>query len=498
MPTTRLYALSFLMCVESQNNRIYGDNLIRLTLLHTNDLHGRIQQLARIVTLMKQIRSEVTHAEGICFYVDCGDSEDTAQLESCLTRGASMHALMKAAECDLAALGNAIPIRYGPQAVENLAQAYGKPLLCANLCEKNGDLINGVEPFTIVEKNGIKFGFIGITAPMRAYGTIFGLDPKDPEELLPQIIEQVHALGAQTVILLSHFASKNDIPLAEKVSGMDVIISGHDHQQISPPLEVNETIIVEAGQFGEMLGRLDLIIDEVTGKVIESRGELIPITDEIDQDQEFLKAVAFQEEQVDELMSVKIGEILQPIESFSDRECASGNLLADALLEYVDGAQLAFVINGHWTNGLAAGTVTQRDLYTANRSAGNPARIKLNGQQIQNFLTEALKTENIERKLHPLRGKECGWPHVAGMIVMIDSNHQDKVEIQVNGRTIQPDEELVVAASDMEFSEVLGYLPIDDEEIEYEVPTILPEVVEAYLKKHTPLRSETNNRIRFV
>lgn len=472
--------------------------MIQLSLLHTNDLHGRVQQLSRIVTLIKQIRSEVTQSGGICLYVDCGDSEDTTQLESCLTRGASMHTLMKAAECDLAALGNAIPIRYGPQAVEKLAKAFGKPLLCANLFEKNGDLIKGVEPYKIVEVKGIKIGVIGITDPMRAYGTVFGLDPQDPNELLPEMIEQVHDLGAQTVILLSHFASKNDIPLAEKVNGLDVIISGHDHRQISPPLEVNGTLIVESGEFGEMLGRLDISLDEKSGKITNYHGVLIPITDEFSQDQDFLNAVKIQKEQVEKLMSEEVGQLLQSANCISTCECACGNLLADALLEYVEGAQVSFVINGHWTNGLAAGKVTQRDLYTANRSAGNPARVKLNGKQIQDFLTEALKTENVERKLHPLRGQVCGWPHIAGMKVIVDSKNQGNMEILINGRCILPEEEFVVAASDMEFSDILGYLPIDDEEIEFEVPTILPEVVEAYLKKHNPLEPDTEKRIQFI
>ncbi|MBA4383170.1 MAG: hypothetical protein C0410_00390 [Anaerolinea sp.] len=409
-----------------------------------------------------------------------------------------MHILMKAASCDFAALGNAIPIRYGPQAIANLAKAFEKPLLCANLFEKNGELVNGLAPYTIADVRGFKLGVIGITDPMRSYGTIFGIDPKAPEEVLPDLIEQVHGEGARTVIILSHFGSKNDFRLAKNISGMDVIISAHDHQQISPPLEVNDTIIVEAGQFGEWLGRLDIVIDEATGKVIESQGELIPITDEIDADRDFLKTVSFQEKKVDKLMSVEIGEILQPLKCFADGECASGNLLADALLDYVDGAQVAFVINGHWTNGLSTGKITQSDLYTANRSAGNPGKLTLKGKQIQQFLIAALKPENIVRKLHPLRGKECGWPHVAGMIVLVESAHPDHVEIQVDGRTIQAEEELVVAASDMEFSEILGYLPIPDEEIEYEVPTILPEIVEAYLKKHSPIMPDVVNRIRFI
>jgi len=474
-----------------------GDGLIQLTLLHTNDLHGRIQQLSRIVTIVKQIRSEVVQSGGICFYFDSGDSEDTTQLESCLTRGASMQALMRAAGCDLAALGNAIPIRYGQQAVENLAKSYGKPLLCANLREKNGKLVKGLEPFAIVEAAGNKIGVIGITDPMRAYSTIFGLDAQEPANLLPGLIDQVHALGAKTVIVLSHFASKKDVPLAEKVPGIDVILGGHDHQEICPPKEVNGTLIMESGEFGEKLGRLDLLLDEKSGKVFSAHSELIPITETIQPDEMFLEAVKTQEVLVEKMLSVEIGSLLKPIDCISNGECGAGNLLADALLEYVEGAQIAFAINGHWTNGLLAGKVTQRDLYTANRSAGNPARVKLTGKQIKDFLVAALIPENITRKLHPLRGKECGWPHVAGIIVNVDSTDINQLEITMNGQQITPDGEYLVAASDMEFSEILGYLPIADEEIEYEVPTILPEVVEAYLKNHNSFLPRDEKRIKF-
>ena len=46
---------------------------MKLTILHTNDLHGRVPQLTRIAALVRQIRREVEAAGGYCLYVDAGD-----------------------------------------------------------------------------------------------------------------------------------------------------------------------------------------------------------------------------------------------------------------------------------------------------------------------------------------------------------------------------------------------------------------------------------------
>lgn len=50
---------------------------INLTLLHTNDLHGRVKQVARIGSLVRRIKNEVNSTGGTCLYLDAGDSEDS-------------------------------------------------------------------------------------------------------------------------------------------------------------------------------------------------------------------------------------------------------------------------------------------------------------------------------------------------------------------------------------------------------------------------------------
>ena len=53
-----------------------------------------------------------------------------------------------------------------------------------------------------------------------------------------------------------------------------------------------------------------------------------------------------------------------------------------------------------------------------------------------------------------------------------------------------------MASSDMEFSAAVGYLDVPDEAVEYEVPAILPEVVDEYLTARSPVAAPAGGRVR--
>jgi len=469
--------------------------VIQLTILHTNDLHGRVQQLLRIATLVRRIRNEVEMEGGYCLYLDAGDSEDTTHLESSLTKGSAMEAMLRGAGCDYVALGNAIPLRYGPEAVENLAIRFGKPLLCGNMFDKGGTLINGLTPYSIQTLGKLKVGLIGLTDPMDIYKTVFKLNVKNPADVLPDLITQVHSQGARLIILLSHLSSPADQRVAENIPGIDVIIGGHDHKKLYPPLDINRTVIAQAGEYGQFLGRLNLAIDPETGETINYSGNLIPVEETIPIDPQTQKSVDNEQKRVQKIMSNRVGTLESAFELSDDTECAAGNLLADALLDRMKGTQVAMVLAGHWTIGLNAGVVTQGELFAANRSTANPARLELSGEQILTFMHEALKPENTARKLHSLRGSAVGMPHVAGMRVRYTPDELGSLEINIGNDRLIEDETYIVASTDMEFSEFINYLIIPDEQIEYELPTIMPEVLEDYIRQKSPLQVPEKNRI---
>jgi 2',3'-cyclic-nucleotide 2'-phosphodiesterase (5'-nucleotidase family) len=161
----------------------------------------------------------------------------------------------------------------------------------------------------------------------------------------------------------------------------------------------------------------------------------------------------------------------------------------------MEGTQVALALAGHWISGLNAGEVTQGQLFAANRSTANPARVELSGKQIQTFLRAALKPENAARRPHSLRGGAVGMPHVAGMRVRYDPQNTDFLEVEIGGKPLLEDKTYIVAATDFEFSEQINYLVIPDEQSEYELPTIMPEVLEDYIRQNSPLQAPEVNRI---
>jgi len=82
----------------------------KLIILHSNDIHGRVEGLARIATLIERVRAECPDIPVL--YLDAGDSEETSHRLSNLTKGVGMHRLLSVAGCAAATVGNGGILRY--------------------------------------------------------------------------------------------------------------------------------------------------------------------------------------------------------------------------------------------------------------------------------------------------------------------------------------------------------------------------------------------------
>jgi 2',3'-cyclic-nucleotide 2'-phosphodiesterase (5'-nucleotidase family) len=298
--------------------------LATLTILHTNDIHGRMDQLARIATLARRIRDQPATRGRDCLLCDSGDVEDPTLLESNMTKGSAVYAVLRAAGYDLAAAGNGAALRYGPQAVKDLALRFGQPLLAANLPDPaTGRLVAGLAPFAILNLAGARVAVIGMTAPMGDYA-LFGISPLDPATILPGLIAKVRGKGARTVILLSHLGARNDQELAARVTGLDLILGGHSHTELYPPVMVGRTIIAQAGERGRFLGRLDLDLQPLTGRLTLRRAELIPVTDGIPGDPVTLGAMQAERRAVAAMSQQVVAELTDPLDASEVRQRLGG------------------------------------------------------------------------------------------------------------------------------------------------------------------------------
>jgi 2',3'-cyclic-nucleotide 2'-phosphodiesterase (5'-nucleotidase family) len=450
--------------------------------------------------MVKSIRREVEARGGHVLLWDAGDAEERSLLESDVTKGGAVMALLSAVGYDAAALGNAAVLSYGPQNLRNLANEASFPILAANLFwAESGSLVEGAQPYQIVEIEGIKLGVIGFTALFRLYA-IFGVDVADPAPIAAKLRDELHQRGAKIIVVLSHLSSEADQQLAKAVDGLDLIIGGHDHVAFHEPLIINDALISQAGDHGEYLGRIDLEIDVPSGKILRREAQLLPVRGDVMPDPVVVKAIAAQRERVRALLDEPIGELLTPLDLAFDRECGMGDFLADVLRERM-GADVAVVITGSLSAGLEAGMVTLGDLCRACSAPGNPARAELTGAQILGMLRHGFDPETCKAKPPPLRGNPQGILQVSGLKVRYDPDapSEERIkEVLVHGQPLEPGLLYTVAATDWEFNERTGYVSVSQEEVTYEVPTVLREAMQDYLARHSPLSVDVGGRIEKI
>src|SRR5919197_1956295 len=328
----------------------------RLVLLHTNDLHGEIEALARIATLVERIRAE---SDCPVVYVDAGDVEETTTWISNATKGAAMHRLLSAAGCEAAAVGNASWLRYGPQVLPSHAEEASYPLLLANVRAPDGSRFGGTCESTLVGR----LGLVGITAPYLELGIeTFGASWVEEGPLVRRLAAELRERGADYIVL-----------------------------------------VTQGGDRGRWLGRLELGPDG-------AREELLPVGEEVPLHPAVLVAAEAIEPEVEELLAEVLGELPEPL----DPE-AGARWFGDLLLERLD-AEVAIVFPGQaFTEGLPAGRITRGDLWRACDSSANPGVVTMSGVQLADVVAHGRDPEFAASSGGPFRGRPRGVLQVRGL-----------------------------------------------------------------------------------
>lgn len=155
------------------------------------------------------------------------------------------------------------------------------------------------KPYVIREANGIKVAYIGITTTrLPVQNPLFNLTfsfTKGHDEL-PGDIADAKAEGAQVIVLATELGLGDNVQIAREVNGIDIILSGDTHEAMEDPMVVTrangeKTLIIESGE-DSYLGRLDLSVDDVSGKVGDFKFQLLEMTDEVPDDPDVAEMVA--------------------------------------------------------------------------------------------------------------------------------------------------------------------------------------------------------------
>ncbi len=468
-----------------------------LTILYTNDLHARIEQLPFISAMVKRIREEVANQGGHTLLWDGGDAEDRILLESDVTKGAAIMAMMNAVGYDAAALGNAAVVTYGPDNLRRLAEAADFPIMVANLSwSATGQLVEGAVPYQMLDLGETKLGVIGVTALSNSYAT-FGTRSFEVPPIVSELTKHLRQQGAKIIAVLSHLGLEGDKALAEAVDGIDLIIGGHSHDTLEEPLLVNGALIAQAGAYGSHLGRVDLEIDIGSGRILRKTGYLVPL-DASEADDKVIQAIEEQSQQVQSLLGRPIGQTTTFLNLNYFQECALGNFLADVLRDRME-TEVAFVVTGMLDEAIRAGMVTFGDLCRASSSTANPGRAELTGKEIWEALNYGLRPEVTQERPAPLRGNPQGILQVSGLNVRYDpyaDPNEQVTEVLVGTEALDFKRRYSIAATDWELGELTEYTRLVQRKVMYDVPTILREAMEEYLVAHSPVSVAVEGRIQ--
>jgi 2',3'-cyclic-nucleotide 2'-phosphodiesterase (5'-nucleotidase family) len=174
------------------------------------------------------------------------------------------------------------------------------PWLAANLTLGDGpppgteDLafVEGIHPFVVRSYGPVRVGFLGLTSPVGGeYAFLKGWSFGDPVEAAKRWVP-IARKECDVLIAVTHTGFLLDGLLAAQVDGLDAIVGGHSHTFAGEPVMVKsprgrEVPIVQGGEMGVALGRLDLVFEKRDGYVLtEATGELIPITSDLADDPE--------------------------------------------------------------------------------------------------------------------------------------------------------------------------------------------------------------------
>lgn len=215
--------------------------------------------------------------------MDTGDMFQGSML-SVKTSGKAFVPLLNALNYDLYLPGNWEVVYYK----HNMQQLLGgllSPKVCANMYHDLGDGKRGnliFQPYHIVNRLGIKIGFLGYTdplvplrqSPLYSKGIVYTKPEENLKEYVTLLKEQEQC---DFVILLSHLGLSQQIALGNNpdCKGVDYIFGADTHERVRKPIQAEYTKIVEPGAFGSFIGRLDLVVEN--GKITGDNYQLIEV-----------------------------------------------------------------------------------------------------------------------------------------------------------------------------------------------------------------------------
>ena len=408
-----LFALSAVSTAMAQE--------VNIKLLGTSDIHGRVVpwsygadvedksgSYAQIATYVKDVRKNNKNV----VLVDVGDAIQDNQVDVFAKdkkyyKDHPIPKVLNEMKYDVFVLGNH-EFNFGMKALDEILKDIKAKKLTANFYYKKNDK-RYIDATTIIEKDGVKLGIIGLSTPMSAKfeedtGNLKDMKFTSPTEEARTQVEKLKAKGVDAIIAVTHMGidNENNIPdtgmrdVINAVDGIDVVIAGHMHKDV-PSETIKNTLITEPHRYGTVVSEVDLtfdINDKKEVKLVKKESKTVPVK-ALEADKKIVEIYKPYHEKLRELNNVVIGQTENEMVPQETKHGVSAAFSKDTGLssfindveQHYSGADVVTFSFDHQKARMDKGDIKKKDIIFNYRYAGGDVTVyELTGKQLKEYM----------------------------------------------------------------------------------------------------------------
>jgi len=502
--------------VDAQAPDLSGQ-AVRLTFLHTSDIHSRLLEynfdpsftdnglglmddvgpyggIAEMATILKRERADA----GRVLHLDSGDCFQGSVLFNEFAGEAEFRTL------SMAGLNGAVVANHefdmGAQNLADQAEAWASfPLLAANYAFEDPDLPwatqlgDLVVPTQMYDLDGLRVGVIGL-ANLSSLNSIYdesnslGITVHEVGAVIPQQAALLKAHGADLIVVVSHMGLDDDREIARAFPEVDLILGGHHHVALNPPLVVtNEETgkripVVHSGAFAKFVGRLDLVVRDRA--ILSWDYELFPVDRNVVPDPEIAGVLREYEWEVED--ELNLDQVLGYAESQLDRYGSSGgdsmlgNFAAEAMRSFPGvETEIALTNTLGIRSDIPAGDITLDTLYNAMPFDNTITTMFLSGREVQELL-DYVAYRSAERGCN-------SQAQVAGIRFTMNCDEERAEEIYINGAPLDPAQTYQLATNNYIAHGGSGFEVLERNTTQVDTGISIRDVVQAAITRYQTL-----------
>jgi 2',3'-cyclic-nucleotide 2'-phosphodiesterase/3'-nucleotidase len=270
------------------------------------------------------------------------------------------------------------------------------PFLGANIVKAGTrDAPDFAKAYTIVERDGIKVGIIGLsyidTPKTTLAKHVTGLEFKGYAETLKRVLPEVKAQGATVIIVLFH----DGVEEVEKVlksmpdSGINAVLAGQTHHRAEAT--VGSIDVASPWAFGRSYVRFDVDVDRASKKVTGVKHEIVDVTGDVGApayppSAELTAIVESARQKTKSLSNQLLGRLAKPLPQGSFGDSPIGQWVVDSWLAALPDAEVAICNHGAFRKPLGSGAVTMGDVISVQPFENNLYVVHITGKQLKEEL----------------------------------------------------------------------------------------------------------------